>query len=70
MGTVSGRMGMGGCSGGEDTEGCHGKDGLGWGTPGRPPQGAVCGKGPGSVRVSPGKETEHVPEDMGKQPGE
>lgn len=28
---------MGGCSGGEDTEGCHGKDGLGWGTPGRPP---------------------------------
>lgn len=37
VGTVSGRMGMGGCSGGEDTEGCHRKDGLGWGTPGRPP---------------------------------
>lgn len=73
MGTVSGRVGVRGAPEGPALRDVTEDRRVGWaGAPqGDPPcQGAVCGKGPGSVRVSPGKETVCVPEDVGKPPGE
>ena len=54
----------------EDRKGWLGGLGYPREIPPAPAKGLFCGKGPGSVRVSPGKETVCVPEDLGKQPGE